>query len=125
MYVYFVHSAIAHFPQEPDDDLHNPDPHRDRRADNHLEFSKRGLYNVGCLAVLLCGLLALLSVDPFSESSADRNLVPVTPCSPSSYKTRFQHWARTTLAASTQAVRFPNFPVTEASTHARLLLTHY
>ncbi|KAB5591406.1 Glycoside hydrolase family 16 protein [Ceratobasidium theobromae] len=49
---------------EPDDDLHNPDPHRDRRADNHLEFSKRGLYNVGCLAVLLCGLLALFAGYP-------------------------------------------------------------
>ncbi|KAG9080346.1 hypothetical protein FRC06_006758 [Ceratobasidium sp. 370] len=45
---------------EPDDELHNPDPRRDRTYDKHVAFSVRGLINVGCLVFVLAALLTLL-----------------------------------------------------------------
>ncbi|CAE6533395.1 unnamed protein product, partial [Rhizoctonia solani] len=49
---------------EPDDDLHNPDPVRDRRLDRHFSFSMRGLSNVGCLLILFLSLLLLFAGYP-------------------------------------------------------------
>jgi hypothetical protein len=46
--------------QEPDDDLHNPDPKRDRTRDAHLDVSMRGLINVGSLTFTIAGLIGLL-----------------------------------------------------------------
>ena len=46
---------------EPDDSLHNPDPHRDRLNDRGgTIFSTRGLMNLGCILVLAVGIIALL-----------------------------------------------------------------
>jgi hypothetical protein len=46
---------------EPDDYLHNPDPKRDRKNDTGGSIlTARGLMNLGCLALLALGLLALL-----------------------------------------------------------------
>ena len=48
---------------EPDDDLHNPDPKRDRDYDSGgTLFTMRGLMNLGCLAILAIALVGLLSV---------------------------------------------------------------
>ncbi|CAE6411970.1 unnamed protein product [Rhizoctonia solani] len=44
---------------EPDDDLHNPDPARDRKLDRGFLFSIRGLFNVGCLGLLLLAIIIL------------------------------------------------------------------
>ncbi|KAF8708027.1 Beta-glucan synthesis-associated protein (SKN1), partial [Rhizoctonia solani] len=49
---------------EPDDHLHNPDPARDRKLDRHVSFSMRGLYNVGCLAILIISVLMLFGGYP-------------------------------------------------------------
>lgn len=47
------------------DYLHNPDPKRDRKSDRGGSiFTARGLMNLGCLAILISGLLTLLSVSP-------------------------------------------------------------
>lgn len=49
--------------REPDDFIHNPDPKRDRKNDQGGDiFTYRGLTNLGCLTVLITGLLALLCV---------------------------------------------------------------
>lgn len=46
---------------EPDDDLHNPDPRRDRKSDAAGSvLTTRGIVNLGCLIVLVMGLLCLL-----------------------------------------------------------------
>jgi hypothetical protein len=48
---------------EPDDYLHNPDPRRDRKHDSGGTIcTPRGIANLGCLALLALGLLALLYV---------------------------------------------------------------
>ncbi|THH34124.1 hypothetical protein EUX98_g167 [Antrodiella citrinella] len=48
---------------EHDDFLHNPDPRRDRAYDNGGNvFTRRGLTNLGCVMVLVVGILALLYV---------------------------------------------------------------
>ncbi|EAU88719.1 beta-glucan synthesis-associated protein KRE6 [Coprinopsis cinerea okayama7 len=50
---------------EPDDDLHNPDPRRDRRNDyGGSIFTARGLKNVGCLAILVLGMMSLFAGYP-------------------------------------------------------------
>jgi len=50
---------------EPDDDLHNPDPRRDRNKDGggHI-FTSRGLSNLGCLIFLCVGLVTLFAGYP-------------------------------------------------------------
>ncbi|GBE78036.1 beta-glucan synthesis-associated [Sparassis latifolia] len=50
---------------EIDDDLHNPDPRRDRKHDQggHI-FTARGVVNLGCLAILLTGLVTLFAGYP-------------------------------------------------------------
>jgi beta-glucan synthesis-associated protein KRE6 len=46
---------------EADDYLHNPDPKRDRKNDHGgTFFTSRGLFNLGCIAILVIGLLTLL-----------------------------------------------------------------
>ena len=47
---------------EADDDLHRPDPRRDVLNDSGTMFTVRGLANLGCLSLLLLGLVTLLSV---------------------------------------------------------------
>jgi beta-glucan synthesis-associated protein KRE6 len=48
---------------EPDDDLHNPDPRRDRMNDSGgTVFTFRGIQNVGCLVFLVLGMMTLLYV---------------------------------------------------------------
>ncbi|CAE6351177.1 unnamed protein product [Rhizoctonia solani] len=49
---------------EPDDDLHNPDSERDRKQDARRGVSMRAVINVGCLAVLITGILALFAGYP-------------------------------------------------------------
>lgn len=47
--------------KEPDDYLHNPDPRRDRVNDRGGSiFTARGTANLGCLSLLIIGLLGLL-----------------------------------------------------------------
>lgn len=46
---------------EADDFLHNPDPRRDRASDaGGSIFTGRGLGNLGCLSILVLGLITLL-----------------------------------------------------------------
>lgn len=46
---------------EPDDELHRPDPRRDRKSDSAGSIlTLRGIANLGCLIVLVLGLLSLL-----------------------------------------------------------------
>lgn len=49
--------------REPDDHLHNPDPKRDRHNDagGHV-FTGRGIANLGCLLIIISGMLMLLFV---------------------------------------------------------------
>ncbi|KAF8603602.1 beta-glucan synthesis-associated [Ceratobasidium sp. AG-I] len=50
---------------EPDDYLHNPDPRRDRKTDAAGSiFTRRGLVNIGCLAILASALVCLFAVYP-------------------------------------------------------------
>jgi len=50
---------------ENDDDLHNPDPRRDRRKDTGGNvFTYRGLTNLGCMIVLCLGLVTLFAGYP-------------------------------------------------------------
>jgi hypothetical protein len=46
---------------EPDDSLHNPDPTRDLKNDRGGNlFTRRGIVNLGCLFVLVTGIMTLL-----------------------------------------------------------------
>jgi len=50
---------------EPDDYLHNPDPRRDRKSDKGGNvFTYRGLTNLGCLLVLVAGIVTLFAGYP-------------------------------------------------------------
>lgn len=56
-------TAVSLGQHEPDDDLHNPDPRRDRDNDFGSNiFTYRGLTNLGCIFILGLGLIALLFV---------------------------------------------------------------
>ena len=47
--------------REPDDELHNPDPRRDRKSDKGgTIFTARGIANLGCLFILFSGMGMLL-----------------------------------------------------------------
>ena len=49
--------------REQDDFIHNPDPRRDHKNDQGgTIFTSRGVVNLGCLAILIAGILALLYV---------------------------------------------------------------
>ncbi|KAG2159691.1 glycoside hydrolase family 16 protein [Suillus bovinus] len=51
--------------EEPDDELHNPDPRRDRNNDRGGSvFTYRGLTNLGCLIFLAVGMVALFAGYP-------------------------------------------------------------
>ncbi|KAL5519142.1 hypothetical protein ACEPAH_825 [Sanghuangporus vaninii] len=51
--------------KEPDDWLHNPDPRRDRKIDKGgTIFTSRGLANLGCLLILVMGLVTLFAGYP-------------------------------------------------------------
>ncbi|KAG1757744.1 glycoside hydrolase family 16 protein [Suillus lakei] len=51
--------------EEPDDELHNPDPRRDRKNDlGGSVFTYRGLTNLGCLIFLALGMLTLFAGYP-------------------------------------------------------------
>ncbi|CAE6504732.1 unnamed protein product [Rhizoctonia solani] len=58
-----IKRAINNEP-ESDDCLHNPDPVRDRKRDRHVSPSMRGLLNVGCLVILLVGIILLFAGYP-------------------------------------------------------------
>ncbi|CAA7269992.1 unnamed protein product [Cyclocybe aegerita] len=50
---------------EPDDDLHNPDPRRDKNSDRGGSiFTVRGLENLGCLLILAAGFVMLFAGYP-------------------------------------------------------------
>jgi len=49
---------------EPDDDLHKPDPRRDLLNDSGSMFTVRAFVNLGCLAFLLLGIMALFGGYP-------------------------------------------------------------
>ncbi|KAH8835015.1 beta-glucan synthesis-associated protein [Flagelloscypha sp. PMI_526] len=52
---------------EADDALHNPDPRRDRSIDHGGQiFTARGLANLGCLAILALGIIALFAGFPLT-----------------------------------------------------------
>ncbi|KAG8986865.1 hypothetical protein FRB90_003722, partial [Tulasnella sp. 427] len=55
--------TAPNFP-EADDDLHNPDPKRDRWVDNVALYSSRGLLNVGCLLLMATGIFTLFAGFP-------------------------------------------------------------
>jgi len=58
-------SAISIGQLEPDDELHNPDPRRDRNNDFGANiFTYRGLTNLGCIFILGLGLIALFAGYP-------------------------------------------------------------
>lgn len=51
--------------EEPDDELHNPDPRRDRKNDRGGSvFTYRGLTNLGCLVFLAVGMVTLFAGYP-------------------------------------------------------------
>lgn len=51
--------------EEPDDELHNPDPRRDRKNDRGGSvFTYRGLTNLGCLIFLAVGMVTLFAGYP-------------------------------------------------------------
>ncbi|KAG2150172.1 glycoside hydrolase family 16 protein [Suillus cothurnatus] len=51
--------------EEPDDELHNPDPRRDRQNDRGGSvFTYRGLTNLGCLIFLAVGMVTLFAGYP-------------------------------------------------------------
>ncbi|KAI0269100.1 glycoside hydrolase family 16 protein [Russula aff. rugulosa BPL654] len=51
--------------REPDDHLHNPDPKRDRHYDaGGSIFTARGIANLGCLLILVTGMLLLFAGYP-------------------------------------------------------------
>lgn len=51
--------------EEPDDELHNPDPRRDRKNDRGGSvFTYRGLANLGCLIFLAVGMITLFAGYP-------------------------------------------------------------
>ncbi|EIM92126.1 beta-glucan synthesis-associated [Stereum hirsutum FP-91666 SS1] len=53
---------------EPDDELHNPDPRRDRKYDaGGTIFTLRGIANLGCLAILCFGIMALFAGYPITS----------------------------------------------------------
>ncbi|KAG8769431.1 hypothetical protein FRC12_004967 [Ceratobasidium sp. 428] len=49
---------------ESDDELHNPDPRRDRTYDRDRSFNARGVINGGCLVLVILGLITLLGGYP-------------------------------------------------------------
>ncbi|CAE6443354.1 hypothetical protein ACGC1H_006125 [Rhizoctonia solani] len=50
---------------EPDDELHRPDPRRDRKSDSAGSvLTMRGVMNLGCLLILMLGLISLFAVYP-------------------------------------------------------------
>ncbi|KAG8691066.1 hypothetical protein FRC11_007089 [Ceratobasidium sp. 423] len=50
---------------EPDDELHTPDPKRDKKADKGGSFfTSRGAVNLGCLVFLIVGLVVLFAGYP-------------------------------------------------------------
>ncbi|KDN37556.1 hypothetical protein RSAG8_10073, partial [Rhizoctonia solani AG-8 WAC10335] len=50
---------------EPDDELHRPDPRRDRKSDSAGSvFTMRGLMNLGCLLIVILGLISLFAIYP-------------------------------------------------------------
>ncbi|KAF7796394.1 hypothetical protein EIP86_007571 [Pleurotus ostreatoroseus] len=55
---------------EEDDEIHNPDPRRDRKNDQggHI-LTKRGIANLGCVVVLLLGLIALFMLKFWEHGS--------------------------------------------------------
>lgn len=51
--------------REPDDELHNPDPKRDRKSDKGgTIFTSRGIANLGCLVILFGGMGMLFAGYP-------------------------------------------------------------
>lgn len=53
--------------RENDDFIHNPDPRRDHKNDQGGNiFTARGVANLGCISLLIIGILALLYVDATS-----------------------------------------------------------
>ncbi|KAF9462095.1 beta-glucan synthesis-associated protein-domain-containing protein [Collybia nuda] len=68
-------SAVSLGQQEPDDDLHNPDPRRDRENDFGSNiFTYRGLTNLGCIFILGLGLIALFAGYPLISHFTERPL---------------------------------------------------
>ncbi|KAL9715895.1 hypothetical protein Ac2012v2_000338 [Leucoagaricus gongylophorus] len=68
-------SNISPDQPEPDDDLHNPDPRRDRKNDaGGSVFTYRGLANVGCLTLLLLGLVTLFAGYPLISHFTSRTM---------------------------------------------------
>ncbi|THV03459.1 beta-glucan synthesis-associated [Dendrothele bispora CBS 962.96] len=57
---------------EPDDDLHSVDPKRDRKNDRGAFFSARGVANIGCLVILVIGLLVLLVGYPVASFARNK-----------------------------------------------------
>ncbi|KAI0348522.1 beta-glucan synthesis-associated [Trametopsis cervina] len=56
---------VAPGDREPDDELHNPDPRRDRKNDKGgTIFTARGISNLGCLAILFLGITMLFAGYP-------------------------------------------------------------
>ncbi|KAG8679603.1 beta-glucan synthesis-associated protein, partial [Ceratobasidium sp. 394] len=60
-------NLLASIP-EPDDDLHNPDPRRDRKSDFGASIlTRRGFANLGCLVILALAFIGLFAVYPIVD----------------------------------------------------------
>ncbi|KAK0475590.1 glycoside hydrolase family 16 protein [Armillaria luteobubalina] len=73
-------NVSPHVP-EPDDDFHNPTVRNGKvvESSSTVCISKRGLANVGCLGILVLGLLTLFIVYPILRYMNDRNRSTGTP----------------------------------------------
>lgn len=59
--------------EEPDDELHNPDPIRDRKFDEGgTIFTVRGIVNLGCIFVLVVGIITLFAGYPLISHFTSR-----------------------------------------------------
>ncbi|KAG8706592.1 hypothetical protein FRC08_000955 [Ceratobasidium sp. 394] len=64
-------AGLVTFQPEPDDDSYNPDPHVDSTG---FIFTVRGLMNLGCLSLLIVGLVGLFVVYPLLSAFLKKDL---------------------------------------------------
>ena len=102
---------------EADDYLHNPDPRRDRLTDSAGSIlTRRGLVNIGCLAVLASALVCLLCV-PIAplwwiHVKARFLIVPCIRSSRNCSSPNVRRWGHITLEEQMPVVKSPRCPVT-------------
>lgn len=92
---------------EDDDYLHNPDARTKKKGDA-FTFTRRAFENVGCMVILMTGLIGLLcAILRFTLPAASS--FPVVPATRSlliSHKRSFRHSADSTLVARMLLVKY-------------------